>query len=150
MHLPPLRERTRDIPILAKHFLEQFAEEEHKPIHGFAPETMSLLVAHDWPGNVRELVNIVHRAVVLEQQPITTPAALPKFLTAGKLDLPNAGRVELLPGGLRPTIAAIEKRLVRDALDQADGIKKDAAKLLGISPRMFSHYLKKHDLGSES
>jgi two-component system response regulator GlrR len=71
--LPPLRERQEDIPLLAHHFLQQFAHAIHKGVKGFSPEAMQLLVVYPWPGNVRELANVVERAVVLATEELITP-----------------------------------------------------------------------------
>ena len=68
LHLPPLRERREDIPLLLTHFLERFCQENTKPLRHFTPAAMKLLMDYDWPGNVRELENVVERAVVLSTQ----------------------------------------------------------------------------------
>ena len=64
LHIPPLRDRWEDIPILARHFLRAKAKELGKHIEGYTPEAEALLLAHDWPGNARELENLIERAVV--------------------------------------------------------------------------------------
>jgi transcriptional regulator with GAF, ATPase, and Fis domain/tetratricopeptide (TPR) repeat protein len=143
LHLPPLRERPDDIPLLAKHFLERFAQEENKELRGFTPETMRRLVSYHWPGNVRELINVIHRAAILETEPLITPRSLPPALHSDDSPAPT---IRLLPQGLRQTLRLAEEQLIRQALHDAQGVKKEAARLLGISPRMLSHYLKKHGL----
>jgi two-component system response regulator HydG len=88
IHLPPLRERTEDIPVLASHFLAKFAAQMGKRVDGFSDAAVSALVAHAWPGNVRELQNAIERAVVLcrgnrietEQLPLM-PLAPPRALS---------------------------------------------------------------------
>src|SRR6202049_4953888 len=77
IHVPSLRERREDIPLLARHFLEQFRKSMEKPIQGIAPEAMSRLEAYDWPGNVRELENTIERAVALESGTEISAKVLP-------------------------------------------------------------------------
>ena len=74
LHLPPLRERGEDIPMLAEHFVTRFAAELGKPVQGLAAESLSLLVQYHWPGNIRELENAMERAVALERTPVILPA----------------------------------------------------------------------------
>ena len=77
LHLPPLRDRGEDIPMLAEHFVTRFAAELGKPVQGLAAESLSLLVQYHWPGNIRELENAMERAVALERTPVILPASLP-------------------------------------------------------------------------
>ena len=77
IHLPPLRERPEDIPMLAQHFLERFARQMNRPYEGFDPGAMDLLVRHPWPGNVRELANAVERALVVGSPPLVRAVDLP-------------------------------------------------------------------------
>src|SRR3546814_6525111 len=69
IHLPPLRQRPGDVPVLAQHFLSRFAREEHKSFRGFSDDSYTLLMARDWPGNVRQLKTLVHRLVVMFDEP---------------------------------------------------------------------------------
>src|SRR5882757_1398009 len=78
IHVPALRERREDIPLLARHFLEQFRKSMEKPIQGISPEAMGLLESYDWPGNVRELENTIERAVALESGMEISPRVLPE------------------------------------------------------------------------
>src|SRR5262249_53471806 len=77
IRLPPLRERKDDIPLLAQHFLAQYARELGKPVQGLTEEAMQLLLSYSWPGNVRELENVVERAVTLETGEVIGVGALP-------------------------------------------------------------------------
>ena len=74
IHLPPLRERLQDVPLLAAHFLQKYARENHKAIVAMQQEAIERLMAYDWPGNVRELENVIERAVVLAQGSVITLA----------------------------------------------------------------------------
>ena len=85
LHIPPLRERREDIPLLARHFLELFSQTYlKKAIKGFSPEAEEILCAHEWEGNCRELKNVVERIVVLENTETILPQHLPAALTKGK------------------------------------------------------------------
>ena len=78
LHLPPLRERREDVPLLLEHFLRRFSEENARPLRRFTPAAMKVLVDYDWPGNVRELENVVERAVVLSAQNLMDADLLPE------------------------------------------------------------------------
>jgi DNA-binding NtrC family response regulator len=138
IHIPPLRARREDIPVLVEHFVQKHSARAGKRIEGLAPGLMPALQAAEWPGNVRELENTIERAVVLS----TTPVIGEDALRAG-----NAG-----PSGpvappflvLRQNIEWVERETVRRAIDAAGGVKKDAAELMGISQRALSYYLAKH------
>src|SRR5687767_10817180 len=83
IHLPPLRERQEDIPLLAEHFLTKYATLMEKPVRSISRDAQSLLAAYAWPGNVRELENAIERAVALEQTPVVLPESLPTHVRAG-------------------------------------------------------------------
>ncbi len=148
--VPPLRERMEDLRLLVEHFVEQFSEEYGKTITGVSDEAMSVLQAHEFPGNIRELANIMERAVALESgNRITTSSLSPELLKkthARRSRLP----VELPESGLNldQTLARVERQLIQDALDRAQGVKTRAAEMLGITFRSFRYRLKK--LGMES
>jgi DNA-binding NtrC family response regulator len=139
IHLPPLRERPEDVPILAEAFLERARTHVGKPVRGFEAETEKLLRSYSWPGNVRELRNVIERGVVLETSERLTPGSLPEDLRR-----PGAPPTDL---NLRASLRAEERRLLETALDRSGGVRRRAAELLGIDERNLSYYLKKHDLG---
>src|SRR5206468_3579993 len=84
MHLPPLRDRREDIPILADHFLSKYAEQMKKPVLSVAHDSLALLQAYAWPGNVRELENVIERSVALEQTPTILPDSLPTQIRSAR------------------------------------------------------------------
>src|SRR5262249_8215887 len=132
LHLPPLRERSEDVLLLADHFLRIFPARMGRPVAELTREAREVLLAHDWPGNVRELQNAIERALVLSQGAPIAPAHL------GLAVSPTIGAVIDwdAPGGpLRATatLAEIEKRTIVDALRRAKGIKSRAAAALGLS-----------------
>jgi len=138
--LPPLRDRREDIPLLVEHFIRRHASRAGKRIDGMTPDAMAVLVEAPWPGNVRELENTVERAVVLAPQPV---------IEAGDVSLvsaSNPGTTGLPSLNLKQNLEWIERETVRRSLDQARGVKKDAAEAMGISQRAMSYYLAKHRL----
>ncbi len=138
IHIPPLRERREDIPVLVEHFIAKHAQRAGKRIDGLAPGVIEALQGFDWPGNVRELENTVERAVVLSQTPIIDRHVV-RVLGVGSA--PSTGLPSL---NLRQNIEWVERETVRQALGSASGVKKDAAELMGISQRALSYYLSKH------
>jgi DNA-binding NtrC family response regulator len=126
--LPPLRERRLDIPILIQHFLRKAAQESGQPIPQFSPEAERLLLEYPWPGNIRELANVVERAVVISNQGIIPPDALPPQLL-GEHRPKLARAIELL------TLDQNIDRYVRQILEHTRGNRSQAARILGISRR---------------
>ena len=140
LHVPPLRERKEDVPMLAQHFLTSFAQKNSKPIKGFTPQAMEKLLKYAWPGNVRELMNAVERAVVLSRT---------EYLDADELALMMAdntvsGKVDQksLPENL--PLTEMEKRIILEALDKACGNKSEAARRLGITRKTLRKKLDKY------
>lgn len=128
IHLPALRERRSDIPLLLKHFLDVFNQENGRSIDGFSPEVMDMLATYSWPGNVRELRNVVEQMVVLSRSP-----------RIGVRDLPVHIREAGAAAGSGPVVAGsldeLEKQAIRQALKEAGGNRTRAAEKLGISRR---------------
>jgi two-component system, NtrC family, response regulator PilR len=152
LHVPPLRDRREDIPLLARHFLESFRNSMGKKIDGITPEAMRRLESYDWPGNVRELENTIERAVALESGPDISLAVLPDRV-AGSTSvfgpvMGESDRVEIPTEGIdfERVVFDTERRYLQAALDKADGVRTQAADLLKISYRSFRHYAKKHSL----
>ncbi len=151
IHVPPLRERREDIPLLARAFLDRFRKTMEKPVEGFDPAALRLLEAYDWPGNVRELENSIERAVALESGARISPMMLPEKVQREAhgvvVEAKSAG--ELVPAeGLdfSAKITDIEKAYMRAALARAGGVGTRAAELLRITYRSFKHYAKKYGL----
>jgi two-component system response regulator HydG len=143
LNVPPLRERREDIPLLAQHFVQLFAEKNSKTIKGFSPQAIEKLVKYNWPGNIRELMNAVERAVVLSRA---------KFLDADELALMMAddhsvgdGGKQNLPGNL--PLEEVEKRSILEALDACGGNKSEAARRLGITRKTLRKKLDKYESG---
>jgi DNA-binding NtrC family response regulator len=133
---PPLRERTEDIPILARHFLKQYAEAFERPVRDIRPEAMELLVEYDWPGNVRELENAIQSAVILTQNGAIEPRDLPSSLRQ-PIPVPDLCPVS---GSFEYRLRAYKVRLANEALARCNGNRTLAARSLDIS-RAYLHRL---------
>lgn len=134
--VPPLRDRKDDIPILVEHFIKS----SHQPGANnkyFAPSALSKMKNYAWPGNVRELRNAVQRALILADGPCIGPEYLPKALTEGESFLARLQKESNLQ-----TLAALEQRYVLWVLQQVDGKKEQAARILGIDPKTLYRKLK--------
>jgi transcriptional regulator with PAS, ATPase and Fis domain len=148
MHLPPLRDRREDIPLLAAHFLDKYNEQMGKEISGISHEAMALLQQHEWPGNIRELENVMERAVALEATPTILPDSLPPVI-GGEAPRVETASVDALPDSgfdLEAHVKQIERGYIAEALKRADGVQVRAAELLGMSFRSFRYYVKKYNL----
>jgi two-component system NtrC family response regulator len=143
IHLPPLRERSDDIPLLVDRFLASAIEKFGRGPVSMAPEVLELLSRYPWPGNVRELENCIERMVVLAQGERLTMADVPTNLQPGRRAAgAAAGRFELPPEGVE--LADLEKNLIRQALDRTRGALGPAAKLLGISYKTLQYRIRKY------
>jgi DNA-binding NtrC family response regulator len=132
--LPPLRERRSDIPLLANHFLQRFAEQMSRPIKKISPEAMDVLVQADWPGNVRQLANAVERAMVASPSPVIHPADLP-FQTADGVDAPGGS-----------TLADVERAHCARVLAQTEWDIDRAAQVLAIDQTTLRGMIEKYGL----
>jgi two-component system, NtrC family, response regulator PilR len=152
LHLPSLRERREDIPLLARHFLESFRKSMEKPVQGISPQAMSRLESYDWPGNVRELENTIERAVALESGLEIGTSVLPDRVagvaTPSLNGKAHSDALTIPPEGINfeQVVAETEKRYLQAALDKSNGVRTQAAELLKISYRSFRHFAKKHSL----
>jgi two-component system, NtrC family, response regulator PilR len=149
--LPPLRERPEDVPLLVKHFVEKYARELGKEIGGASEEAMRRLLDHSYPGNVRELENVIERAVALSRGGTIELEALPPSLLRPLTE--GAARSSVLPAegaSLENLVNDYERGLLLEALERAGGVKKRAAKLLGVSFRSFRYRLQKLGLDEPS
>jgi DNA-binding NtrC family response regulator len=136
--IPSLRERREDIPVLVDHFVEKHCQRTGKRIERIDDEVVQVLQRYDWPGNVRELENTIERAVVLTTGSAITVASVSLL---GATSTPAAGLPSLR---LHQNLEWVERETIRRALDQANGVKKEAAELMGISQRALSYYLAKY------
>ena len=136
IELPSLRNRQDDIPLLVKHFLDNFNREFDKNVRSVSDDVLTLFTAYDWPGNVRELENALEHAFVLSRTPVITIADLPQDLVAKAP--PSVGRKSADPES--------EAQAVRSALRRSGNNKSEAARLLGISRRTLYRRLEEHQI----
>src|SRR5689334_14129350 len=146
IHMPPLRERVEDIPLLIAHFIARLTKDVGKSVRAISPESLAILERYHWPGNIRELENIVERAIVLGNSEILAPESLPAHLRAPRDE--QAVNVEIPASGmdLEATLMRIENRYIRLALDRSGWLQVRAAEMLGLSFRQFRYKLQKHGL----
>ena len=132
LHIPPLRDRPEDLLPLARHFLDRYASDFKKKVEGFSPDAVRKLRSYSWPGNVRELQNAIERAVLLCDGPLIGPAEL--TLESGAV--PGSE----IPGGDGTlNLEELERGAIERALRVAKGVQKDAADLLGVTPRVLNY-----------
>ena len=140
--LPPLRERMSDLPLLIDFFVGDLRKEFKKKIRSLSPEAEQLLSAYPWPGNIRELKNVLERAFILCEEETIEVEHLPPELLAPSSPLPEEPLLfKLPPQGL--SLAAVERDLIRQALEVSGGNQVRAARLLGISRDVLRYRLKK-------
>lgn len=142
IHIPSLRERSEDIPLLAKHFMEKYKKEIRRHVTSISPEAELLLRNYSWPGNIRELRNAIERAMILGNGDMITPEHLPKEIAGNAPVSPEQPPSFHIPeNGL--SLETVERQLVEQALELASGNQAHAARLLGISRDAFRNRLKK-------
>ena len=144
--LPPLRERRDDIPLLARHFLAKYGDENRKPDLELTPEALDVLTEYSWPGNVRELENVIERAAVLTSGPrigvelIPDPLRRPSGFHVPAIVMPPEGI------SFKDVTTDFEKRLIESTLETAGGVQKRAAELLHIKPTTLNEMIKRYDI----
>ncbi len=138
VHLPPLRERREDIPILVQHFVEKFAGDSTKRVTGVHPEAMEMLKAHDWPGNIRELRNAVERAVILCDGELITREHLPPDMAGKSPERHNFRLSYGLP------LDAVEREYILGSLQRNGNNKARTAEILGVSEKTLYNKLNRY------
>jgi two-component system response regulator HydG len=168
LHIPPLRERIEDIPLLAQDFLTGFARKNHKEIKGFTPRAMDRLLRHPWPGNVRELMNTIERGVVLSRGDTLEEDDLSLLPSADGMRVFSSGQNRATPGNTgeeKPTalkedgaatadepesstspLEDVERETILKTLASAGGNKSEAARILQITRRTLHKKLKKYGM----
>jgi len=143
IHLPPLRDRREDIPLLVAHFIKKLSNEVGRPVRGVTPDALAVLEQYHWPGNTRELENVVERAIVLGSSDLLEADGLPAGLRQPRdrhdvpLELPAEGI------DLEAMLDRIEHRYMQLALERVGGVQTRAAELLRVSFRQFRYKLQK-------
>ncbi len=137
VHVPPLRERKDDVPLLVEHFVRKFSKKNRREVAGVTSECMDLLSSYSWPGNVRELENAIERGVILMRGEYLTEKSLP--LPIQKQQREDAGEAAQ-PSSLQ----AQEKKLILKTLEETGGNKSEAARRLGITRKTLQNKLQKY------
>ena len=143
--VPYLQERVDDIPLLVRHFIKKFHDEDKEGKIELSPEGWKALYSYPWPGNVRELENVIERAVVLHSGGIIKVDDLPKELTGAEAEF-DVERFIPPNMPLQKALEEIEERLVRRALARCNNVQSHAAKSLGITKSLIQHKMKKYNI----
>ncbi len=163
IHIPPLRERRQDIPLLLEHFLDKFSREYNRRL-SMSSRAMNILAAYHWPGNVREMENLVERLAILAEDPHIGPCQLPSYLDQERPPLPGLSP-EPAPMALPPPTAPgpledpqapppaglsrledSARRQILESLERAGWVQSRAARELGITLRQLGYRLRKYGL----
>ena len=141
LRIPPLRERLDDILPLARFFLNRYAVDFKKRVSGFSPEAIEKLRRYSWPGNVRELQNSIERAVLLSDEE-----------TVGAHNLTQEGRVDGEEVTAKDTmnLEELERGAIERALRLSRGVQKEAAKLMGVTPRVLNYKIAEMEIDWKS
>ena len=149
MFVPPLRERTDDIPVLTDYFLSVYCAKNHLPLKRVSDEVLLALKRYRWPGNVRELENVVQRLVVMTDKEVIGLENLPADIAQAAVNSQYSKHFYVPAGGIKleEEVAAYERRWLETALAQAKGVKVEAARLLGLNKDKMKYLCRKYDLG---
>jgi len=139
IHLPPLREREGDIPLLAEHFLQKYRQRGNREITGISSQAMKMLYAYSWPGNVRELEHTIERIVILEDGEIIQPEHLPSFISQRQSEFQVFSDGEY-------SLEEVERRYIQMILRRTKGRRQEAARILGINRKTLSNKIEKYKL----
>jgi DNA-binding NtrC family response regulator len=150
VHLPPLRQRSEDLPELARHFVERTCETFGTPAKRMTADALRVLQAYSWPGNVRELENVIERTVALESTEMISSGSLPEHLR-GAPEKPTVEQLGLPEEGLDidEYMDNVRRSLMRQALEKTDGHQKKASELLRMSYRAFRYHAEKLGLAKD-
>ena len=141
IHLPPLRERREDIPVLVSHFLYKFNNENNKKLV-ISDEILSIFIQYNWPGNVRELENAIERLTVLAREERITLKTIPPAIKTYFSDIQRVVPQRLLPA----TTEEMEREALQKALERVGGVQAKAARLLGITARQIAYKIKMYGI----
>jgi two-component system response regulator HydG len=145
LHVPSLKERREDIPLLARHFLEVYGEKNNRRVSGITPGCMDILLHYPWPGNVRELENAMERGVILMRGDYLDEESLP--ITIKKWTQEESGDIAAGMEDLPSSLEEAEKLIILKTLDEVDGNKSEAARRLGITRKTLLSKLNKYENG---
>ena len=137
--LPPLRERTGDVPLLIDHFLGKYGQKCHQEVKGVSPQALKILCKYSWPGNIRELEHTIERILILEAPEIILPEHLPSYIVRNDAEYQVFSAESC-------TLQDLEKRHIQHTLSFTKGNRQEAARILGINRKTLSQKIKKYNL----
>jgi two-component system response regulator HydG len=143
LHVPALRERREDIPLLAEHFLQMYALKNNRNVSGITPGCMDVMLHYPWPGNVRELENAMERGVILMRGDYLDEEILP--IPIKKWAQQESGTITAGMEGLPSSLEEAEKMVILKTLDEVDGNKSEAARRLGITRKTLLSKINKYE-----
>jgi len=139
IHLPPLRERAEDIPLLVDHFIEKYSQKSNRQIQGISKRAMEMIVGYPWPGNVRELEHTIERILILEDGDLIEPEHLPAFITQ------RQGEFRVFSEEVF-TLEELERRYIQFVLRRTKGKRQEAAGILGINRKTLGMKIAKYGI----
>jgi DNA-binding NtrC family response regulator len=142
IEIPPLRARTGDVALLARHFLVKYAAHHRRPARSFEPAVLARLEAHPWRGNVRELEHSVEALVLFSETDVIGTGDLPRALRSRE----SVPAIPTSSGSFADAVSDFERRLLADAIAQAGGVKAEAARRLGLDPNQIKYLCRKYGL----
>jgi DNA-binding NtrC family response regulator len=145
IHLPPLRQRKSDIPLLAAHFLKEAEQESSNPVPELALESLDILMDYHWPGNVRELKNVIQFSVVRSRGNKILPSDLPLEITQGRNLWARVPEKSPDPAEMRPLKGKLDLESVKAAIQKTGGNKSKAARVLGVGRATLYRFLTQYD-----
>ena len=145
IQVPPLRERTDDIPLLVRNFIDKYREDDKDKKLELSPDVWKILYTYSWPGNVRQLENVIERAVVLHTGETITINDLPQEMVGSETEF-DVDRLVPLTIALPKALETIEEKLIRRALSRCDNVQAHAAAMLGITKSLIQHKMKKYNI----
>ena len=144
LHLPALRQRREDIPLLTRHFVARYAHQLEKNVPAVAEDVQTTLMAYDWPGNIRQLMNVIQNMVVIAEGDTLEPRHLPAEISGSTDSAAGNGTGLQAVGGM--SLDQLEKQAIRETLRTTAGNREQAAKMLGIGERTLYRKLKEYGL----
>lgn len=145
IHVPALRERMEDLPLLTRHFMERFSRQFGKPLRGITQRAQIALARHSWPGNVRELENVIGHAAIMVMGDVIDLQDVPPLIAAQTREAPIVGVVPE-PQAAAESLDEHERAIIKDALERAGGNQSQAARFLRIGRDALRYKMKRHNL----
>ncbi|TYP56673.1 sigma-54 interaction domain-containing protein [Thermosediminibacter litoriperuensis] len=148
IHIPPLRERKEDIPLLTDHFIRKYNQEYGRAVESIDEEALEILMEYDWPGNIRELENVISRAIINMKfgENVISKEHLPRLYLHQNEDKSETISITQPSKPLKEILEDVERQTIKSVLEKVGGNRNEAARILGISVRNLFYKLKKFNL----